>query len=444
MATTGARLRALHRRLPDASVLNLTYAFTADGPLSFAAFASALQELVIRCPALGGKDTAPAYVRRPDLCTLVDLVDESGERQSHAVLASVAVERRTPFALPHSPGVRARIIRLACERHVLVLVFHHAVADAWSLARYARELGALYGMAARAEPLPPPSGVRASAPRADEPPAASTAATELLRETLRGVDRRQVDPFTDAPEDDAGVWRRVTTFDSGFFEQLRDAARARRRTIFTVFAAAAARAVGEIYGLPAVVLGTSVLNRAPSAVLAAEGAHYQGALLHVCAASFDEALRSASAGISRTVTRRLAYEEQKRVLASEIGARSPIEPALFVFGDRHPLENLLLSGIVLHYLAEPDGVDDHPSPVHSLLCGRIALFLRECAAAATLNAFSRRGSVPEACALAERVVAVLERLVGRSNPAGETPLPWFGALSKRCVPLVDALSPVAL
>ena len=78
MATTGARLRALHRRLPDASVLNLTYAFTADGPLSFAAFASALQELVIRCPALGGKDTAPAYVRRPDLCTLVDLVDESG------------------------------------------------------------------------------------------------------------------------------------------------------------------------------------------------------------------------------------------------------------------------------------------------------------------------------------------------------------------------------
>ncbi|WP_313645936.1 non-ribosomal peptide synthetase [Pseudomonas sp.] len=49
-----------------------------------------------------------------------------------------------PFDLAHGPLLRARLLRLQPEHHVLALTVHHIVADGWSLGVLTAELSALY------------------------------------------------------------------------------------------------------------------------------------------------------------------------------------------------------------------------------------------------------------------------------------------------------------
>ncbi|MGO0633783.1 amino acid adenylation domain-containing protein [Pseudomonas sp. SAR267] len=53
-------------------------------------------------------------------------------------------EAGRPFDLAHGPLLRARLLRLGAEQHVLALTVHHIVADGWSLGVLTRELSALY------------------------------------------------------------------------------------------------------------------------------------------------------------------------------------------------------------------------------------------------------------------------------------------------------------
>jgi NRPS condensation-like uncharacterized protein len=55
-----------------------------------------------------------------------------------------AEEARRPFDLSQSPLLRAKLLRLGEEEHVLVLTMHHIISDDWSLGVLFRELGTLY------------------------------------------------------------------------------------------------------------------------------------------------------------------------------------------------------------------------------------------------------------------------------------------------------------
>ncbi len=70
--------------------------------------------------------------------------------------AVATAEARRPFALATGPLVRLRLLRLGEEEHVLVLVLHHIVSDAWSMGVLVRELGVLYPAAVSGarSPLP--------------------------------------------------------------------------------------------------------------------------------------------------------------------------------------------------------------------------------------------------------------------------------------------------
>ncbi|MBN8231298.1 amino acid adenylation domain-containing protein [Corallococcus macrosporus] len=61
-----------------------------------------------------------------------------------AVQARVEAEALQPFDLRQGPVVRARLLRVADDDHVLVLVIHHIVFDGWSIDVLQRELDALY------------------------------------------------------------------------------------------------------------------------------------------------------------------------------------------------------------------------------------------------------------------------------------------------------------
>ena len=65
-------------------------------------------------------------------------------------------EARQPFHLATGPLVRARLLRLADDDHVLLLTMHHIISDAWSAGIFLQELTALYEAFCAGKPSPLP------------------------------------------------------------------------------------------------------------------------------------------------------------------------------------------------------------------------------------------------------------------------------------------------
>ncbi|MDB4957889.1 MAG: non-ribosomal peptide synthetase [Myxococcales bacterium] len=86
------------------------------------------------------------------------LYDRSGtpaERrrtEAEAVAESLAAQ---PFALDRGPLLRCGLVTFDHDHHVLVMVMHHLITDAWSENLVASEIARLYGFLVDGEPLPP-------------------------------------------------------------------------------------------------------------------------------------------------------------------------------------------------------------------------------------------------------------------------------------------------
>ncbi|MCF3122471.1 amino acid adenylation domain-containing protein, partial [Streptomyces arenae] len=139
---------------------HIPLALTLDGALDTGALEAALGDLTDRHESLRTlyreRAGAPAQhilaagpASRPPL-PRVDSVDD----RLHADLAA-AVAR--PFDLAAEPPLRAALLTLAPDRHVLLLLLHHIAADAESLAPLLRDLTAAYTArrAGHAPDLPP-------------------------------------------------------------------------------------------------------------------------------------------------------------------------------------------------------------------------------------------------------------------------------------------------
>jgi len=76
-----------------------------------------------------------------------------------AALRRVATEFNRPFDLDRPPLMRASVVRVNAQKHLLVVVVHHLLADDWSMQIFERELRAAYeSFAAGLEPsLPLPA-----------------------------------------------------------------------------------------------------------------------------------------------------------------------------------------------------------------------------------------------------------------------------------------------
>ncbi|HEY1546572.1 MAG TPA: amino acid adenylation domain-containing protein [Kofleriaceae bacterium] len=148
------------------------------GELDVGALRHAVRELPARHDALRstfGADGTTIHVGAvPDLD--VPLIDLSEHADKDAELAAIAHRHvTTPFDLEHGPLLRAEIVQLDADHHVLVLTGHHIVIDGWSFWVVVKELAALYGIqtGTRSAPLAPaPSYIDyAIGQRADDPAA---------------------------------------------------------------------------------------------------------------------------------------------------------------------------------------------------------------------------------------------------------------------------------
>ena len=77
---------------------------------------------------------------------------EGGQRRK-AVENMLKAEVETRFDLRNGPLVRGRIIRLATDKHLLLITAHHIVCDGWAIDVLVRDIGAIYNACCRKEEL---------------------------------------------------------------------------------------------------------------------------------------------------------------------------------------------------------------------------------------------------------------------------------------------------
>ncbi|VVE25336.1 amino acid adenylation domain-containing protein [Pandoraea anhela] len=161
------RLWVVEQLSPGTGAYNIPAAVRLHGALDVAALSQAFSAIVARHEALRtsfheGPNGALQRVRA-EVPFALDYEDWQGDAGSVAdrqarVQACAQQEAVRPFALDAAPLMRARLIRLAPDEHVLLLTLHHIVADAWSMTRLVEECTRGYARLAAAgthvAPLP--------------------------------------------------------------------------------------------------------------------------------------------------------------------------------------------------------------------------------------------------------------------------------------------------
>ncbi|SEG94853.1 amino acid adenylation domain-containing protein, partial [Thermomonospora echinospora] len=140
------RLWFLDRFEGPSATYNVPVALRLRGELDPAAMRAALADVVERheplrtiFPDSGG--TPRQQVLDPADAVPALPVEEVAEAGLPAALAQIAGRG---FDLAAEPALRARLLRLGPDEHVLVLVIHHIIGDGWSMAPLARDVIAAY------------------------------------------------------------------------------------------------------------------------------------------------------------------------------------------------------------------------------------------------------------------------------------------------------------
>ena len=146
---------------PGSCLYNIPTAHRLSGDLNVTALEESLNEIVRRHDTLRttfqAREGRPFQVVAPTLGLSVPVVDLRGypraEREAMAQRLA-AEETHKPFDLAEGPLLRATVLRLDEEEHVLLLTMHHIVSDGWSMGVFNRELAALYEAYSTGKPVP--------------------------------------------------------------------------------------------------------------------------------------------------------------------------------------------------------------------------------------------------------------------------------------------------
>jgi hypothetical protein len=112
---------------------------------------------VLRTRLVAGPDGVAYQVIDPPASMPLPVLDLSGSANPQDAAARLVAELSTaPFDLANGPLIRATLIRLGNDEHVLALLMHHVVSDEWSDRILRRELLSLYEAFRAGEPNPLP------------------------------------------------------------------------------------------------------------------------------------------------------------------------------------------------------------------------------------------------------------------------------------------------
>ncbi|MFF7159157.1 amino acid adenylation domain-containing protein [Streptomyces sp. NPDC008139] len=274
------RLWFLNRFEGPSATYNVPMVLRLDGPLDAEALASAVADVVERHESLrtvfpDTRGVARQVVRAADDAD-IDLAprDTDPGRLEEALSAEVAHTFDVSTGLP----LRARLLRLADDAHVLVLLVHHIAGDGWSLAPLARDLGLAYRARIVGEE---PGWTELAVQYADytlwqrellgaEDDPSSQAARQLdfWRGALDGAPELLDLPY-DRPRPDVTSHRGDAfsfAVDAGTHQALADLARARGCSLFMVLQAGVAVLLSRHGAGEDIPLGTPVAGRTDEAL----------------------------------------------------------------------------------------------------------------------------------------------------------------------------------
>ncbi len=145
------RLWVLETIAPGRGVANIAGAVRAVGRLDVARVVRALESVVARHESLRttfvAMDGVLTQVVSPHAAVsfAVRRVDgASVEAREAGARRAIAVEAEEPFDVSRGPLVRVRVFPITETCHLVVVVLHHLVADAWSMATLVRDVAAAY------------------------------------------------------------------------------------------------------------------------------------------------------------------------------------------------------------------------------------------------------------------------------------------------------------
>ena len=162
----------IERNLPGLPLFNLPFAFRLEGPLDSAALAKAIDDVVRRHESLRtafawNGDEPEGRIVPPRTLGRVMMVETIGDGHPHNNKRRRTLELRkidllieretyTPIDTARAPLLRARLLRLHDDDHVLLLTLHHAIVDGWSIGVLFEELSNRYAALAGYPSVPLP------------------------------------------------------------------------------------------------------------------------------------------------------------------------------------------------------------------------------------------------------------------------------------------------
>ncbi|WP_157937623.1 non-ribosomal peptide synthetase, partial [Oceaniglobus roseus] len=157
------RLWFLDQLEPGNPFYNIPAPTRLRGPLDRDAMGRALNEIVRRHDSLRTRFATadgPVQIVEPEFTLDIPVVDLThllpAAREDEARRRAIA-DAGTPFDLEKGPPVRATLLRLAEDDHVILFNMHHIISDGWSMGVLVTEFSAIYRAyaAGRDHDLPP-------------------------------------------------------------------------------------------------------------------------------------------------------------------------------------------------------------------------------------------------------------------------------------------------
>ena len=356
------RLWFVERLLPAGGANHIAGAVRLEGALSHRALRHSLAGIVRRHEILRSQyveeDGRPVQrVASPADLEIPVVAIGSGEGDERLIVARqlAAAEAERPFDLVHGPLLRALLIQIGDQDHVLVLVLHHIVSDAWSLGVLVRELNAGYeacldGNWTSGHDLAIQYADYAAWQRAHVSGRTLTGALEWWRQRLSGLERLQLP--TDFPRPAvasvAGA-RESILIERDLVEALKATAQQDGTTLFTLLLAAFHVLLGRWTGQADVAVGSPVAGRNGSEVEQLIGLFVNMLVLRsrvTPGTRFTDLLRQ----MHETVTGALEHQDapfEKVVDALDVERTlsvAPLTPVVFA------LQNVPTSGVALRGL----------------------------------------------------------------------------------------------
>jgi FkbM family methyltransferase len=157
------RLWFLDQLDPGRPYYNCPAAVRLAGDLNVPALERTLGEIVRRhealrtsFPVVDGKPVQAVRPAAPVEVPLIDLRAWPEELREEEAMRLAAEEARRPFDLALDPLMRATLVRMKDDEHVLLFTLHHIVSDGWSMGVLVREVAAIYTAVCEDRPSPLP------------------------------------------------------------------------------------------------------------------------------------------------------------------------------------------------------------------------------------------------------------------------------------------------